>query len=211
MPNTNAPFGFASFGRREGGAPTAGLDAFKILSSDTTSYYRGDPVAQSSATPGYLQLYAGTAVAPICLGIFQGCEYYSPSVGRQVWSNNYKTGTGAASSSPVTAYVITDPEQQFIVQASTAGIGSSMAGYNATVLAGTMGVGNDITGLSAATLASTVGAVAGSSYPFRIIDVYSNYAPPGGFVNGTDNSSAFNIIVVAPNNWSRRSLTGVST
>jgi hypothetical protein len=145
------------------------------------------------------------------MGIFQGCEYYSPSVGRQVWSNAYVTGTGAASSSPVTAYVISDPDQLFIVQASTAGIGSSMVGYNATVLAGTMGVGNSITGLSNATLASTVGAVAGTSYPFRIIDVYSNYAPPGAFVNGTDNSSAFNIIVVAPNNWARRGTVAIST
>lgn len=209
MPNTNAPFGFASFGHRDGSAPTMGLERFWIYSSDTTSYYRGDPVAQSSATAGYLQLYAGTAVAPICLGIFQGCEYYSPSVGRVVWSNSYVTGSGATSSNPVTAYVITDPEMTFLVQASTAGIGSSMVGYNATVLAGTMGVGNAITGISAATLASTVGAVAGSSYPFRIIDVYSNFGPPGA--NGTDNSSAYNQVIVAPNNWSRKSLTGVTT
>lgn len=209
MANTNAPFGFQTFGRREGGAPTAGLERVWIYSSDTNSYYRGDPIAQSSATYGYIQPYAGTAVAPVCYGVFQGCEFYSPTVGRVVWSNSYVTGSGATSSSPVTAYVVSDPEQLFIVQASTAGFGSSMVGGNATVLAGTMGVGNAITGISAATLASTVGLVAGSSYPFRIVDVYSNYAPPG--VNGTDNSSAYNVIVVAPNNWARRGTTGVST
>lgn len=209
MANTNAPFGFRPYGHRDGSAPTMGMDKFKIYSSDTNSYYAGDPVAQSSAVAGYISLYAGTGATPICLGIFQGCEYYSPSVGRVVWSPSYVTGTGATSSNPVTAYVITDPEMQFIVQASSAGIGSSMAGSNATVLAGTMGAGSALTGQSAATLASTVGSVAGSSYPFRIIDVYSNYAPPG--VNGTDNSSAYNIVVVAPNNWSRKSLTGVTT
>ena len=209
MANSNAPFGFRSYGHRDGSAPTAGMDRFFILSSDTTSYYNGDPVAQSSASPGYIQLYAGTGAAPVCLGVFVGCEYYAPSVGRVVWDNKYVTGSGATSSNPVTAYVISDPEMQFIVQASSAGIGSSMVGYNATVLAGTMGGGNSLTGISAATLASTVGAVAGSSYPFRIVDVYSNCAPPG--INGTDNSSAFNIIVVAPNNWSRRGSVAVTT
>lgn len=209
MANSDAPFGFRSFGHRDGSAPTMGMDRFFILSSDTTSYFCGDPVAQSSATPGYIKLYAGTAVTPVCLGIFVGCEYYAPSVNRQVWDNKYVTGSGATSSNPVTAYVITDPEMQFIVQASSAGYGSSMVGSNATVLAGTMGSGNTLTGISAATLASTVGAVAGSSYPFRIVDVYSNFAPPG--INGTDNSSAYNIIVVAPNNWSRRGSVAVTT
>lgn len=209
MANTNSPFGFRSYGHRDGSAPTMGLEKFNIYSSASVSFYSGDPVAQSSASPGFLQLYAGTGATPICLGIFYGCEYYSPSVGRVVWSPSYVTGTGATSSNPVTAYVITDPEMQFVVQASSAGIGSSMAGYNATVLAGTMGAGDSLTGQSAATLASTVGAVAGSSYPFRIIGVYSDYAPPG--VNGTDNSSAYNIVVVAPNNWSRKSLTGMTT
>lgn len=209
MANTNAPFGFRSFGHQDGSAPTMGLSRYFILSSDTTSYFCGDPVALSSATPGYIQLYGGSSLAPICLGIFAGCEYYAPAVGRVVWDNKYVTGSGATSSNPVTAYVISDPEMQFLVQASSAGLGSSNIGGNASLLSGTQGAGNTLTGISAATINSATGTVAGSSYPFRIVDVYSNFAPPG--VNGTDNSSAYNVFVVAPNNWARKTLTATTT
>lgn len=209
MANTNAPFGFRSFGHRDGSAPTMGFDRFFILSSDTLSYYTGDPVAQSSASWGYIQPYAGSAVAPVCLGIFSGCEYYSPAAGRVMWDSKYIAGSGATSSNPVTAYVITDPEMQFIVQCSSAGVGSSQVGGNINVLTAQSSLGNQLTGVSAVTVNSTGGSVSASSYPFRVVDVYSNYAPPG--VNGTDNSSAYNILVVMPNNWSRKALTGIST
>lgn len=209
MANTTAPFGFRSFGHRDGSAPTMGLERFFILSSDATSYFTGDPVSQSSAAPGYLKLYGGSSLGSICLGVFAGCEYFSPAFNRVTWDNKYVTGSGATSSNPVTAYVITDPEMQFIVQASSAGLGSSNVGGNANVSGATVGQGNTLTGISAATIDSGVGTVAGSSYPFRIVDVYSNFAPPG--VNGTDNSSAYNVFVVAPNNWARKTLTATTT
>ncbi len=204
MANTSNPFGFRSFGHRDGSAPTMGLERVFILSSDTASYFTGDPVARSSVTPGNIQLYSGSSLAPLCAGIFAGCEYYSPAVGRVVWNSYFPASV--SSSSPVTAYIISDPEMQFIVQCSSAGLGSSQVGCNCNVLVGT---GNTATGISAATVASSLASVSASSYPFRFIDVYSNFSPPG--VNGVDNSSAFNIIVVAPNNWDRKALTGVST
>jgi hypothetical protein len=209
MANTNSPFGFRAFGHRDGSAPTMGLERRWIYSSDTNPYFTGDPVCNSSVTYGYLQPYGGSSLAPIVAGIFAGCEYYSPAVGRVVWNSNYQPGAGAASSSPVYAYIISDPEMQFIVQASSAGIGSSQVGVNCAVLVNQSSLGNTATGISYCTIASSYGSVSGSSYPFRLIDVYSNFAPPG--VNGTDNSSAYNILVVAPNNWDRKALTGVST
>lgn len=209
MANTDAAFGFRAYRHQDGSAPTMGTETFKIYSSDANSYYTGDPVAMSSAVMGYITLFGGSSLAPDCLGIFVGCEYYSPSVGRVVWHNTYQTGAGATSSNPVTAYVITDPQMLFLVQASTAGLGSSQVGLNINVQAATVGQGNSLTGLSAATIASSQGGTASSSLPFRLVDVYSNVAPPG--VNGTDNSSAFNILIVAPNDWQRRSLTAITT
>jgi hypothetical protein len=211
MTNINAPFGFQSFGRLEGGAPTAGMERFFIFSSDANSYFRGDPVAQSSGATlaGVLQPYFGSSVSPIPLGIFQGCEFFSPTVGRVVWSNAYVAGSGAASSSPVTAYVITDPDEKFIVQASSAAIGSSRIGVNVGMLNNTSSLGNTTTGISAVTVDSGTPLLVGSSFPFRIIDVYSNYAPPGA--NGTDNANNFNIVVVTGSNWSRWSTVAVST
>jgi hypothetical protein len=110
----------------------------------------------------------------------------------------------------VIAYLITDPEMQFIVQTSSAGIGSSQVGYNANVTSSVSSQGNATTGVSVMTIDSARGSISGASHPFRIVDVYSNFAPPG--VNGTDNSSAYNILVVAPNNWDRHAgVAGVST
>lgn len=205
MANTNNPFGFRQFGHRDGMPPTMGLERYFIYSSDTNSYFTGDPVALSSATYGYLQPYGGSSLTPRVCGIFNGCEYYNATVGRVVWSPYFPASQG--SSNPVTAYVQSDPEMLYLAQASSAGIGSSMVGGNLNFLTGT---GNTTTGVSGCTINSAGGLTAGSSYPFTLVDVYSNFAPPG--VNGTDNSSAYNIVVVAPNNWFRRAgVTGVTT
>ena len=210
MANTNAPFGFRSFGHRDGSAPTMGLERYFINSSDANPYFTGDPVALSSATPGSLQPYFGSSLTPRVAGIFAGCEYYNPSVGRVTW-NSYFPGT-VSSSSPVTAYVISDPEMQFLVQASSAGLGSSNVGANVNILAAQSSLGNTLSGISVVTIASTLALTSASlsSYPFTIVDVYSNFAPPGA--NGVDNSSAYNVMVVVPNNTFRRApITGLTT
>jgi hypothetical protein len=208
MANTNSPFGFRSFGHRDGSAPTMGMTKYTINSSDANLYFTGDPVALSSAAYGVLSPYNGSSLAPRMVGIFAGCEYYNPSIGRVTW-NSFFPGS-VSSSSPVTAYVIDDPDMQFVVQASSAGFGSSMVGGNANILSGQSSLGNQTTGISNVTLASSMGLVAGSSYPFSIVDAYSNFAPPG--VNGTDNSSAYNWMIVVPNNTFRRApVTGVTT
>ena len=54
---------------------------------------------------------------------------------------------------------------------------------------------------------SSTTATTSSSGKFRMIDLYSNWAPPG--VNGTDNTSARNIVIVAPNNWDRKNTTAI--
>ena len=52
---------------------------------------------------------------------------------------------------------------------------------------------------------ATIGTTA--TLPWRIQSLYSNQAPPGQ--NGTDNTTQYNWIVVAPNNWDRNSTTGI--
>ena len=77
MANTNAPFGFTSFGHQDGSAPTMGLERKFILSSDANLYFTGDPVSNSSASPGYIAPYNGSSLAAIVAGVFAGCEYYN--------------------------------------------------------------------------------------------------------------------------------------
>ena len=206
--NTFSPFGFRPVGRLEGGAPTAGLTRTFIFSSDTNTYFTGDVVAYSSATTGgYITLPASGSISPPVLGVFMGCEFYNTATGQVRFSPYFPASVGT--SSPCNAYVITDPEQQFIVQASTVTlIGSSNIGYNVGVASSLQSGGNTLSGISAIGLnSSTVSA--NSSLPFRIVDVYANTAPPG--VNGTDTTTAGQIFIVSPNNWARKNLTAPST
>lgn len=209
MTNTNAPFGLLSFGRRDGGSPTAGLTRVFIASSDTAAVFKGDLVQYSTANSNYVTWASTGSGGNAIRGVFYGCEYYSAAVGRQVWSAYFPGAVGTAGPD-VISYIIDDPDQLFIGQASSAAIGSSMIGLNLAVVPST--AGNTLTGQSVLTLAASIAGsttATAQTYPVRVVDVYSNYAPPG--VNGVDNANPFNIVVVGPVAWDRRLLTGRST
>jgi hypothetical protein len=217
--------GFQSFGRAEGGSPTAGMTAVWIASTDAGLIFRGDPVVTSSnggsnLSGAYITSVNNNSISTstgfLCRGVFQGCYQYQPITGRVVWSNYYN-GTVTGSTGDIKAYIIDDPDQQFIVQASTkATITSSYIGLNIGITYVTT-TGNTTTGLSNVTVEST--SVTSSNWqPFRIVDFYSAYAPPGvpavgtaAFVNGTDNTTAANILVVRLNNCDRLNLTARSS
>jgi hypothetical protein len=213
MANTAAPFGFRQFGQREGTAPTAGLERLLITSSDTNLYFTGDVVAISSyslvaGTISPVSSVVANAVAPV--GVFLGCEYYNSNVGRTVWNSFWPGNQG--SSTFYNAYVCTNPQQLYIVQAtSNAVCGSSMIGSLVTHSVTGSSLGSQTTGQSVQTILSSV-AVTGlsSNGPWKVVDVYANYAPPG--VNGTSTGAeGLQILVVQPNAFSRNVLTGVST
>jgi len=212
MANTFAPFGFRQFGTLEGNSPTYGLTRRYLASSDTNSYFTGDVVQISTSIPGFITLPAsGTTTGNPILGVFAGCEFFSPTVGRVVWSSFFTASVG--SSSPCNAYVIEGEDNIFLAQASTeAVIGSSVIGMNIGFTSSDTGSaqknGNTTTGISNIALKST-SVSANSSLPFRIVDTSSAYFPPG--TNGADGTTAGAIMVVAFNNSMRRSLTAAST
>ena len=205
MANTQAPFGFRQFRRQDGGSPTAGFDTLTIASSDTNLYFTGDPV-ETSATGPYITVLS-TGVTRV-RGIFMGCEFYSPTVGRKIWSP-YFPGSVMTSSgtNDAQAWVCTDPEMLYTVQCSTNGtVTATEIGINYGVTTSVSSLGNTLTGQSVVTLGST-SATTSSSAPFRLWDLWSNWAPPGQ--NGTDNTVAGNIVIVAPNNFDRKNNTGI--
>lgn len=211
MTNTNAPFGFRPIGQLDGQAPTAGFDTYYINSSDSNLYFTGDPVVLSTAAPGYLTVPAsGVTTGQPILGIFVGCEYYSATVQRPVWSAYFPGSVG--SSSPVKANVITNPQQLFAVQGtSNAVLGTSVINFNIGFSPAVSSQGNQTTGQSVLTLlASAVSA--NSSYPFRVVATSTTYAPPGA--NGTSTGSeGYQVMIVRGNNWVRNggALTATST
>lgn len=205
MTNVSAPFGFRQFRRLDGGAPTAGFDTLVVASSDTNVYGTGDTVVTSTTGPYVTVMSSGLSQVR---GVFLGCEFYSPTVLRKVWSPYFPGSVQTSSgTNDAQAWVCTDPEMLYIVQGSTnAAIGSSLIGYNFGVSSGTFGAANTTTGISGMTLASTSYATT-STLPWRLMDVYSNWAPPG--TNGTDNTTGGNIVIVAPNNFDRKNTTGI--
>lgn len=210
MPNTNAPTGFRATNQQEGSAPTAGFETYFMQSSNTNLVFTGDPVIISSADPSYITVPAsGVTTGQAILGIFVGCEYYSPSVQRPVWSPYFPGAVG--SSSPVQCNVITNPQQLFLVQGtSNAVLGTSVINMNIGFSAGSS-LGNQTTGQSVLTLLASSPS-ANSSLPFRIVGTASGLLPPGA--NGTSTGSeGYQIMVVRGNNWVRNSgaLTATST
>lgn len=199
MANSTAAFGFQSFGHLDGSAPTMGLERLILNTSDTNLYFTGDPVARSTAG-AVTKLTNTTTSAQVPVGIFAGCEYYSPAAARMVWSPYYPGSVG--SSAPGNAYVISDPEMKFKVR-SNGILGQNVVGQNAIPLSSFSSLGNTATGVSAVLLSTVVSA--DSSAWFKIVALYSEYGPPGA--DGTDNTVAGNIVVVTANSWERRAGT----
>lgn len=204
--NTFSPFGFRSFGRIDGAAPTMGLTKCTLNSSDTNTYFTGDVVSIVTGVIGLPS--SGSVTGNPVFGIFNGCEYYQPTVGRVIWSA--QSGGNVTSSTPGFAYVITDPDHLFIAQGSTnAVLGTSVIGFNIGFASTSQGSGNTTTGMSAEFLASST-PLNTATLPFRIVDTYTNCAPPG--VNGTSTGSEGAQIMVVKLNYSAfNTTTGSST
>lgn len=194
MANTSAPFGFKHFGNAGGVTPNFELITLKIASGDSTAAYRGDPLKRLST--GYVsQWSAGTAVSQLA-GIFESCTYLSVSQGKKVWSPYWP---GSDASGDVTVYAV--PVQsgaKFIVQVSGASpVAFAEIGQNIDVALGT---GNTRTGQSGATANyATLGTT--STLPFVVVDQWSNWTVSG--LNGTDDTTAYNVIIVQANFTSR--------
>jgi hypothetical protein len=194
MANTQAYNGFSQY-KGNGSAPTYEQVTATIISSSTAAIYYGDPVEPNAA--GYI--VQGTGSASIA-GVFVGCQYLSVSQKRTVWSNWWP---GSDNSGNVTAYIINDPNAQWVVSGDTstslwvqAAIGAN-CGY-------AIGTGNTANGISGAYLDSTTIAAATTTLPFRIIGYVID--PPGA--PGTE-TGAYRKIIVAFNSVSTKTLVGI--
>jgi hypothetical protein len=196
--NTTYPFGFQQRSGY-GSAPTYEINT-ALIDYNTAAIYQGDPVFRLSDST-----IAGATTGPgpgtgVLAGIFWGCEYPSVSQGRPIWSD-WWPGSDVASGNNATAYIINDPNAQFLVQSDATGIVQGNIGLNVQFAYGTpvsvVGAhgrsGAYITGASVATT---------STLPFRLISLLS--FPPGA--NGTT-AGAYAQCVVAFNNVETKALT----
>ena len=189
MANTNTPFGFKQV-KGTGSLPTFEQNVRYIASNNTTAIFFGDAVSPLST--GYIAQSSGAVVR--IEGIFAGCKYTSVSQKRTVWSNYWP---GSDANGDVEAYIIDDPNAQFQVQATTGPITFASIGEYAQL---TIGTGNTATGVSGMSLVTPTGAAGVVTLPFIVRALVQD--PPGS--NGTDITSAYNIVVVGFNNASTR-------
>lgn len=179
------------------------MTLYKIAQANTHKFYKGDPVTPLST--GYIDVVASGTVQ--ILGIFIGCKYFSTSQQKVVWSPTFQ---GADASADIDAYVIDDPNVIFQVQVGASGPVAGGPATQADVFAnfgyGGQSAGNATTGLSAAYLDYGTRGPATSTLPFKLIPNLVT-DPPG--INGSDITTAGNIVNVIMNNQTMKSSTGI--
>lgn len=197
--NSNNANGFQFFQKMEGASPTVGYVTRTIVSTDTAAIGFGDPV--TSLGTGYVTL--STAGTTAIAGIFYGCKYLSSTTGQQVWSKSWP-GSGAASN-PL-AYLDTDPNSMYQAQSNNTAIVFADINANINFVIGTPQTeaagGFSTTALDQSTIATT------NTLPFRIVGLLTDYLPASS-VPGTDNTAAYNRVIVRLNLTDRSSLTGI--
>lgn len=197
MANTFAPFGFAQ-DSGTGSAPTYEMVTRQVALT-AGAIYSGDPV--TSLSDGTIaQSTAGTTQIA---GIFYGCKYVSAALGREVWSPYWPGSGSALAGTTVEAYIVNDPNAQFVVQSGNAGTAVGLADVGANINFA-VGTGSALTGRSGAYANQATISPTTTTLPFRIVGLVTS--PPGA--NGTDTASNGNWIYVAFNNVDTRVLTG---
>lgn len=197
MANISAPFGFSQYSGT-GSAPTY-EQVVGFCAYNTAAMYFGDPVFQNADG----SIYPTTPGTGILAGIFVGCKYLSVSQKRTVWSN-FWGAADVASTNTVEVYVVNDPNAKFLAQVG----GSTSTGLAATDIGANVqfayGTPNTMSGVSGAYIDITVTPTTTATLPFKVVSLVTS--PPGA--NGTA-SGAYNYAVVAFNNVSTKTLTGI--
>lgn len=193
MANVAAYFGFSQR-QGTGSSPTYEQTTFGNggIDYNAGAIYYGDPVVRPGSTDGSVEQAAGSAGGSTVTlaGIFYGCKYLSTAQKRTVWSN-YWPGSDVASTAQasVEAYVVNDPNAQFLVQSDATGIAQSQVGSNFDF---DIGTGNAANGLSGAYLLHT--PVTTAAYPFRLVGLV--LTPPGA--PGTAQAASSPLTTVSP-------------
>ena len=203
MANTSAPNGFVLAGFLDGRTGSLGQSAYQIQSAYSSNIFSGDPVQLSG---GYVS--AGAAGTTAVLGVFIGCEYYNSSVNRVVWSPYWPASTTLPSGQAANAYVIIDPQATFLVQSSGSGaVTQANIGKNIDFAGASTASPSSAQTLSGQSIAyvNQANISAATAYAFRLLALVS--APPGA--PGTDTTTAYNRVLVAFNNQTFRTNTGL--
>jgi hypothetical protein len=200
--NSNGPFGFRQCAGL-GSSPTyeqyengnGGIDY------NTAAIYFQDPVTRIGSGDGTIEQGANGQTTPFA-GVFIGCKYLSTSQKRTVWSNYWPgSDVTSANQSSISAWVVNDPNAQFVAQTDSTGFVQADVGTNVDYQIGT---GTTSNGFSGAYLVH--GGATTSTKPWRFQSLILD--PPGAPGTAT---GAYNWVVVGFNNVETKALTAGNT
>jgi hypothetical protein len=145
MANTNKPFGLRPMGNL---SATGAQKQYGYLIADNQSgaIFQGDLVTLKS---GFIVKFDAT-LHKVAVGVFNGCNYTDPTSGKPTWSNYYP-GSVNITSGQITAEVVDDPNQLFLIQADEDVVQADF-GKQASIL---YGAGSTVNGVSGTTLDSS--------------------------------------------------------
>ena len=196
MSNVNSPFGFRQLGFAEGGAVTNyGQSWKKIAANYGIALYKGDVLIDLGS--GYAGRYTTGVSGANVLGIVDGFEYLSTATGRKTMSTYLPVGDTAYDVDVCLVPIANVVPQLFLVQATSTNFTIVDIGQNIEPYLG--GTGTTVGGMGKSSMTITQGTNENTTgtLPFKIVGLYSSYAPAG--TNGTDDTSNYNIVVVASN------------
>ena len=139
MANVNKPFGLRALGNLSATGAQKQY-GYEIADNQSGAIFQGDLVTIDN---GYLVKFNNTDHT-VAVGVFNGCNYIDPTTGKPTWKNFYP-GSVNITSGVITADVIDDPNQLFLIQADGTPTRANF-GTNADITAGT------VNGISAMTL-----------------------------------------------------------
>ncbi len=165
MANVNKAFGLRPLGNL---SATGAQKQYGYVIGDNQAgaIYQGDLVTLAS---GFIVKFDAT-LHTVALGVFNGCNYIDPTSGKPTWKNFYP-GSVNITSGVITADVIDDPNQLFVIQADDSVLQSEM-GLNGSIL---YAAGSDTTGVSGTQLdASSIANAAN-----LVLKLVGSYNQPG--------------------------------
>lgn len=136
---------------------------YQIADNQSGAIFQGDLVTLSG---GYVVKFDAT-LHTAALGVFNGCQYTDPTTGKPIWKNYYP-GSVNITSGVITADVIDDPNQLFVIQADEDVVQADI-GLNAPIAysAGSTTTGVSATELDSSGIANTAGLV------LKLVGIYA--------------------------------------
>lgn len=204
--NNFVPSGFQDAFSAYANAPNYAQRVYQISTTLTSNIGLNDPVRFLAS--GFIDKYASGG-GSVC-GIFKGCQYFDPNIGRTVRVPAWKAPS-LPTNTPVTAFVVNDPGAVFQVQANGAvAVAQSNVGMNVEITTGSSGSPNSQSGNSTCSVLTSSIATT-NTLPFKILGIvgFQQGVVQPALFPGYDGSQANNWVEVTFNTNALNQILGI--